>query len=63
MKFDYHECEDFSIFKTENRMLFEMLSCACDKKALKLQKAMDETVVETLTETEGTTEENGVVFS
>ncbi len=33
--FDYHECKDFSVFKTENRMLFELLSCACDKKAMK----------------------------
>lgn len=33
--FDYHECEDFSVFKTENRMLFEMLSCARDKKEMK----------------------------
>ena len=29
--FDYHDCDDFSIFKTENRELFEMLSCAGDK--------------------------------
>ena len=33
--FDYHDCKDFSIFKTENRILFELLSCACDKKAMK----------------------------
>lgn len=26
--FDYHECIDLSIFKTENRELFEVLSCA-----------------------------------
>ena len=33
--FDYHDCKDFSVFKTENEMLFELLSCACDKKAMK----------------------------
>ena len=33
--FDYHNCEDFSIFKTENRILFELLSTARDKKAMK----------------------------
>ena len=34
--FDYHEYEDFSFFKTENRMLFELLSCAKDK--VKMEK-------------------------
>ena len=33
--FDYHDCEDFSIFKTENRILFEMLSCSQDKTAMR----------------------------
>lgn len=32
--FDYHECDDFSIFKTENRELFEVLSCAGDKRKM-----------------------------
>ena len=32
--FDYHECQDFSIFKTENRELFELLSCAGDRKKM-----------------------------
>lgn len=34
--FDYHEYKDFSFFKTENRILFELLSCAKDK--IKLEK-------------------------
>jgi len=29
--FDYHDYEDFSFFKTENRELFEVLSCAKDE--------------------------------
>lgn len=33
--FDYHECKDFSIFTTENRELFEVLSCARSKKKMK----------------------------
>lgn len=33
--FDYHEWKDFSKFKTENRLLFEMLSCGSDKKKMK----------------------------
>ena len=33
--FDYHDCGDFSIFKTENRILFEMLSCSQDKRAMR----------------------------
>jgi len=32
--FDYHDCKDFSIFKTENRELFEILSCAKSEKKL-----------------------------
>jgi len=32
--FDYHECRDFSIFATENRELFEILSCARDEKKM-----------------------------
>ena len=33
--FDYHDCEDFSIFKTENRLLFEVLACSDDKRKMK----------------------------
>ncbi len=29
--FDYHRYTDFSFFKTENRIIFELLSCAKDK--------------------------------
>ena len=32
--FDYHNYEDFEVFKTENRLLFEMLSCAKNKKKM-----------------------------
>lgn len=32
--FDYHDYEDFSFFKTENRELFEILSCAKDEKKM-----------------------------
>ncbi len=32
--FDYHDCKDFSVFKTENRELFELLSCAGDRKKM-----------------------------
>ena len=32
--FDYHDYEDFSFFKTENRELFEVLSCAKDEKSM-----------------------------
>ena len=32
--FDYHDYKDFSMFKTENRELFEVLSCAKDKAAM-----------------------------
>ncbi len=32
--FDYHEHEDFKVFQTENRELFEMLSCAKNKKKM-----------------------------
>lgn len=34
--FDYHEYEDFSFFKTENRIIFELLSCAKDE--IKMEK-------------------------
>lgn len=34
MIFDYHDHEDFSFFKTENRELFEVLSCAKDEKKM-----------------------------
>ena len=33
--FDYHDCDDFSIFKTENRLLFETLACSGDKRRMK----------------------------
>ncbi len=33
--FDYHEDKDFGRFKTENRLLFEMLSCEKDKEKMK----------------------------
>ena len=32
--YDYHEHQDFSIFKTENRALFETLSCANDESRM-----------------------------
>ena len=32
--FDYHEYEDFSFFKTENRIIFELLSCATDESKM-----------------------------
>lgn len=32
--FDYHNCDDFSVFKTENRELFEVLSCAKNEKKM-----------------------------
>lgn len=32
--FDYHDYEDFSFFKTENRELFEVLSCAKDEEKM-----------------------------
>jgi len=38
--FDYHECKDFSIFATENRELFELLSCARSEK--KVEKMIRE---------------------
>ena len=33
--FDYHACDDFSVFKTENRLLFETLACSDDKQKMK----------------------------
>ena len=33
--FDYHDSTDFSRFQTENRLLFEMLSCQKDKEKMK----------------------------
>ena len=33
--FDYHDSTDFSKFQTENRLLFEMLSCQKDKEKMK----------------------------
>ena len=32
--YDYHEHQDFSVFKTENRILFEALSCAGDEERM-----------------------------
>ena len=32
--FDYHDYEDFAFFKTDNRVVFEMLSCAKDEKKM-----------------------------
>lgn len=34
--FDYHNYKDFNMFQTENRLLFEMLSCGKDKKKMLL---------------------------
>ena len=34
MEFDYHDYKDFSMFKTENRLLFEMLANAKDKNKM-----------------------------
>ena len=41
--FDYHEWKEFSRFKTENRLLFEALSCSGDKKKMRhiLQTNLD----------------------
>ena len=38
--FDYHDYENFEMFKTENRLLFEMLACGKDEKRMEriLQK-------------------------
>ena len=33
--FDYHEWKDFSRFKTENRLLFEAISCGRNKRKMK----------------------------
>ena len=33
--YDYHDHDNFNIFKTENRLLFQMLSCGKDKKKMK----------------------------
>jgi len=32
--YDYHDYDDYSIFKTENRELFEMLSCAGNEEKM-----------------------------
>ena len=34
-QFDYYDSTDFSKFQTENRLLFEMLSCQKDKEKMK----------------------------
>lgn len=36
--FDYHQYDDFSFFKTENRIVFELLSCAKDE--IKMEKVI-----------------------
>lgn len=33
--YDFHEYDDFTMFQTENRVLFEVLSCAGDKEKMK----------------------------
>ena len=38
--FDYHDYEDYSFFKTENRIIFELLSCA--KNKIKMEKVIKE---------------------
>ncbi len=40
--FDYHDYDNFSQFKTENRLLFEMLSCSNDKEKM-IQKLKQHT--------------------
>ena len=37
---DYHQYEDFSFFKTENRIIFELLSCAKDE--IEMEKIIKE---------------------
>ena len=46
--FDYHDCMDFSKFQTENRLLFEMLSCQKDKEKMKdiLKRRSDDGMVD-----------------
>ena len=45
-KDDYHEHSDFSIFKAENRALFEVLSCLGDEKKMESCAAMYENLDE-----------------
>lgn len=41
--FDFHECRDFSVFKTENRLLFETLaSCKTKKEMYAFMKAHED---------------------
>ena len=40
--YDYHEHSDFSVFKTENRALFEVLSCLGDERKMGECPAMHE---------------------
>jgi len=41
--FDFHDCRDFSVFKTENRLLFETLaSCENKKKMYNFMKSHEE---------------------
>jgi len=41
--FDFHDCSDFSVFKTENRLLFETLaSCENKKKMYNFMKSHEE---------------------
>ena len=55
--FDYHDYDSFEMFKTENRLLFEMLSCGKDKKRMYemlkkniLYKKMDKLTAEAIFE-------------
>ena len=41
--FDFHDCNDFSVFKTENRLLFETLAnCKTKRQMYKFMKAHEE---------------------
>lgn len=41
--FDFHDCDDFSVFKTENRLLFETLAnCKTKRQMYKFMKAHEE---------------------
>ena len=53
--FDYHDYDSFEMFKTENRFLFEMLSCGSDKKRMQYilnkdanYKSLDRITVDTV---------------
>ena len=41
--YDFHDCSDFSVFKTENRLLFETLAnCKTKKQMYKFMKAHED---------------------